>query len=103
MQVKLDQPLSFIKQADLTEFVIYHRNGSNVIVAGSFSQMVKKSELDQIMAHNILKAQAPVVQEKPKTSKQLMAEAKALKEKEDADAKAQADANAQDNKPDEKL
>lgn len=90
MQVKLDSPLSFIRHKDLVSFVVEHRNGSNVIVAGGFSQMVKASELEQIIAHNTLKGQAaaPVVK---KTSKELMAEAKALKAQEDAQAKEASD------------
>lgn len=99
MQVKLDQPLDFIRKKDLIEFVIVHRNGANLIVAGDYSQNVKKSEIDQIMAHNILKVQVAEAAVK-KTSKQLMAEAKELKLKEDADAKL---SENEPEKPEEKL
>lgn len=93
-QVKLDSPLNFIRQKDLIEFYIIHENGANLIQAGSYKQNVKKSELDQIMQHNIYKS----IPQKPKTSKDLFAEAKLLKEKEESDVKAKAEKEAEDEK-----
>lgn len=110
MQVKLDKPLSFIREKDLLDFVIVHRNGANLIVAGQYSQNVKKNELDEIMRHNTLKAnQAPQETPVKKTSKELFAEAKAAKKQEDdeAESKAKAEelitASSGDGKPSEKL
>lgn len=91
MQVKLDQPLDFIRQPDLIEFNIIHRNGANLIEAGSFSQNVKKNELAQIMEHNIYKSEPKST--KKETSKELFARAKTLKDKEEAEAKEKADAD----------
>lgn len=83
MQVKLDHPLNFIREKDLVDFVIVHRNGANLIISGSFSQNVKQKELDEIMAHNTLNKTSEVPAVK-KTSKQLFKEAEKLKKEEDA-------------------
>lgn len=111
MQVKLDQPLDFIREKNLVDFIIVHRNGANLIVAGQFSQNVKTKEIEQIMAHNILKpSQTPAVPVVKKTSKQLFKEAeKAKKEEDELAAKEKVEVDEKtvlagnDNKPSEKL
>lgn len=90
MQIKLAEPLSFIRQADLKNFYIEHRNGANLIVSGKYSQNIKASELELILSKNLLSGQAAAqVPAKPKTSKQLEKELKAAKAREDAEAQGQ--------------
>lgn len=109
MQIKLSKELSFIRRPGLKEFYIEHRNGADLIVSGTYSQNIKASEKKQILDLNILSAQEsakPV--EKQKTSKQLFAEAKALKEKEEKEQQEIIDginkpANKLADKPAEKL
>ena len=50
MQITLKQPLDFIKQEGLLSFYLEWRNGVWVVVAGTFSQSLKRSEYEKIMA-----------------------------------------------------
>lgn len=53
LQINLKKPLACIKKDGLVSFYLEERNGSWVIVSGTFTQTIKKSEFDQIMANQI--------------------------------------------------
>ncbi len=53
MRIILKTPLKCIKKEGLLDFNIEKRNGSPVIVAGTFSQTIKLSELNLILSSNI--------------------------------------------------
>ena len=50
MQITLQKPLDFIKQEGLLSFYLEYRNGVWVVVAGTFSQSLKRSEYEKVMA-----------------------------------------------------
>lgn len=53
MLLKIKTPLEFIGKKGLVEFNIDNKNGVNVLTSGNFKQLIKKSELEKIMAARI--------------------------------------------------
>lgn len=92
--MRIKSPLKFIRQKGLIEFDITFVNGFHVLKTKTFKQIIKKSEYDKIMAHQV---EAPK-KEKAETKKQKAArekaEAKAEKDAEAAEEQAKKDAEA---------
>jgi hypothetical protein len=61
MHIKIKSPLPIILKKDLVEFDITNRNGVHFLTAAKFKQIIKPSELKQILEHQVeVKACEPV-------------------------------------------